>query len=199
MHGLRFAYARADRLWTICPPSRKTPYFATTFRQKVHLFAPFLDSKVAPGASFWPFPANFCFYAYFCHRTSRRNKSWSKKPRTKLRASVSSSMINCHRKNKSVKKVPFFLVPAPAGRASVKQENQAISMDLASAELGSGSAELGSAPAELQILGKSIKILLKSSRSSLRAGSETRSSLLVSSAGLGSQNLGNPWKITGKS
>ena len=41
----------------------KPPYFATTFRQKVHLFAPFLDSKVAPGASFWPFRANSCFYS----------------------------------------------------------------------------------------------------------------------------------------
>ena len=54
-----------------------------------------------------------------------------------------------------------------------------------SAELRSGSAELGSAPAELQIPGKFIKILLKSSRSSLRAGSETRRSSLGSSAGLG--------------
>ena len=85
------------------------------------------------------------------------------------------------------------------------KKNQEISIDLTSAELASGSAELrsgsaelGSAPAELQILGKFNKILLKSSRSSLRAGSETRSSLLGSSAGLGSQNLGKPWEITGK-
>ena len=83
------------------------------------------------------------------------------------------------------------MVPAPAGRASAKQENQEISMDLTSAELGpgsaelrSGSAELGSAPAELQILGKSKGFLLKSSRSSLRAGSETRRGSLGSSAGL---------------
>ena len=77
------------------------------------------------------------------------------------------------------------------------KKNQGISIILTSAELGSGSAELGSAPTELQILGNLIKILLQSSRSSLRAGSETRSSLLGSSAKLGPQNLGKPWKFTG--
>ena len=107
-------------------------------------------------------------------------------------------------KEKVSKSCLFWSRLRPAAPLQNKK-NQEISMDLTSAELGpgsaelrSGSAELGSAPAELQILGKSIKILLKSSRSSLRAGSETRSSLLGSSAGLGSQNLGKPWKIIGK-
>ena len=68
---------------------KKPPYFATTFRQKVRLFAPFLDSKVAPGASFWPFRANSCFYLSFCHRTSRRNKSWIEWTGIKLRMTLS--------------------------------------------------------------------------------------------------------------
>ena len=84
-------------------------------------------------------------------------------------------------------------------------KNTGISKNFTSAELGpglaelrSGSAELGSALAELQILGNFIKLLLKSSRSSLRASSETRRSWFGSSAWLGSQNLGKPWKITRK-
>ena len=47
---------------------------------------------------------------------------------------------------KKVSKKVSFLDPAPAGRASAEQENQEISKNLTSAELGSGSAELGSAP-----------------------------------------------------
>ena len=105
-------------------------------------------------------------------------------------------------RKKCQKRCLFWTRLRPAAPLQNKK-NQEISINLTSAELASGSAELrsgsaelGSAPAELQILGKFIKILLKSSRSSLRAGSETRSSLLGSSAGLGSQNLGKPWEIT---
>ena len=86
----------------------ETFYFATTFRQKVHFFAPFLDSKVAPGASFWPFWTNSCFYLSFCHRTSRRNKSWIEWTGIKLRVTLSKIMGTCSRKNKSVKKGAFF-------------------------------------------------------------------------------------------
>ena len=112
---------------------------------------------------------------------------------------------NSPRKNKSVKKGALFWSRLRPAAPLQNKKNQEISINLTSAELASGSAELrsgsaelGSAPAELQILGKSIKILFKSSRSSLRAGSETRSSLLGSSAGLGSPNLGKPWEITGE-
>ena len=45
VHGLRFAYARAERLWTICPPLRNPPILPLLFAKKFDFLRHFWTRK----------------------------------------------------------------------------------------------------------------------------------------------------------
>ena len=184
---IRESGAAVDDLSSVTKPS----YFATTFRQKFTFLRHFWTRR-------WRLELRSCPFRPSLVSICRSVTELAAETRVGSNGQESSSEwqsgdlgISVYGKKKVSKKMHFWSrlrLTAPLQN----KKNQEISIILTSAELASGSAELrsgsaelGSAPAELQILGKFSKILLKSSRSSLRAGSETRRSSLGSSAELG--------------